>query len=427
MTQFTATRDEATAAILGAVLLAGDVALDIINQQRIRPAHFIYDRDQTLYQGMLELAEADQPIDEITLAAQVQDRWPDARTTPQGTIAIYASAVPSIGNLRNYCEIAKTYAWFGQVEHAAYKAADAADRHDREGVLAAFASVDTTDQHEAPVDAATAFLDWYESPTRGIPLPFPKLTEAVGGGLQAGEVAIFGGWPGMGKTFFAKDTMLAAREVGARCHEYANEMSGPALTARLISSLCGIPAARIRNRELDKAEWSEVLGLLKNLPYETSPSAGWSVEDYCRDMRKHRWDLAVIDTVTNLPCKDTSEWDRACTMLADTAAQTGTALILLSQLNKERDTGQIKPPPTGRDLRNTGAWYMRARVVLFVHRDQYILEGTDLAMLKPDGHIRVEKATHGEPEIGFVNVTFNPKWLRFEDQDSYRRPLEVVA
>jgi replicative DNA helicase len=95
-------------------------------------------------------------------------------------------------------------------------------------------------------------------------------------------------------------------------------------------------------------------------------------------------------------------------MLADTAAQTGTALILVSQLNKERDTGQIKPPPTGRDLRNTGAWYMRARVVLFVHRDQYMLEGTEIAMLKPDGHIRVEKATHGEPEIGFVNVTFNP-------------------
>jgi replicative DNA helicase len=257
MTQFTATRDEATAAILGAVLLAGDVALDIINQQRIRPAHFIYDRDQTLYQGMLELAEADQPIDEITLAAQVQDRWPDARTTPQTAIAIYAGAVPSIGNLRNYCEIAKTYAWFGQVEHAAYKAADAADRHDREAVLAALASVDTTDQHDSSGRRRDRVPGLVREPDpTGIPLPFPKLTDAVGGGLQAGEVAIFGGWPGSRQDVLRQGHDARRPRSRRPLPRIRERDERPALTARLISSLCGIPADRIRNRKLDATSGS---------------------------------------------------------------------------------------------------------------------------------------------------------------------------
>jgi hypothetical protein len=70
---------------------------------------------------------------------------------------------------------------------------------------------------------------------------------------------------------------------------------------------------------------------------------------------------------------------------------------------------------------------MRARVVLFVHRDQELVDGTGLVRTLPEGHVRVDKATHGTPEHGFVEVTFDPRWLRFEEINQYRRPLEAVA
>lgn len=428
MTAFTATRDQATAAILGAILLAPDAALDIATSERIRPDHFPVSYERALYQAMLDLNASDRPIDAITLAAQAEQHWPKHEIDVSAAIELYAGGVPYLGNLRDYCRIVRDHAWFAQATRACTIAADAAANQNRQGVISALAQFDTASSPNEPDrDAASEFIDWYESETSGIPLPFAVLTESVGGGLQAGEVSILGGWPGMGKTFFAKDIMLGATAAGMTCHEYANEMSGPRLTARLLSSLCGIPAPRIRNRQLDSSEWKQVLEILKNPPYLTTPSAGWTPEDYCRDIRKRRPDLAVIDTVTNLPCKDTSDWDRACGMLADTAANTGTHLILLSQLNKERDTGHVKPPPTGRDLRNTGAWYMRARVVMFVHRDQELVESTGLVVALPDGHVRVEKATHGEPEIGFVAVTFNPRWLRFDELGNFRPPLEAVA
>jgi replicative DNA helicase len=269
---------------------------------------------------------------------------------------------------------------------------------------------------------------WYHDDRKGIPLPFEQLTESVGGGLQPGEVTIIGGWPGFRKTWFVKDMLVAAAKSGARCHEYANEMSGPLRTARLVASLTGIPTQRLRRRQLSADDWKRVLAVLNALPYETTATAGWSVEDYCRAMRRSRWDVVAIDTVTNLPCSKVDEWDRACTMLADTAAQTGTHLIEVSQLNKERDTTAIKPPPTGRDLRNTGQWYMRARVVVFVHFDQELADGTQVVKgLLPDGHVRVDKATHGDASQGYVDVTFNPKWLRFQALDDYRQPTEVAA
>ena len=427
MTTFTATRDEATAAILGAVLLSPDAALDVATSERIRPDHFPLARERAIYKAMLKLRDSEQAIDTITLAAAAEPDWPNTEIDVRAAIELYAGGTPFLGHLRDYCRIVREHAWYAQATKACLTAIDAAERQNKQGVLSALSWIDTTDALTEARDQATEFIEWYESDRSGIPLPFDLLTEAVGGGLQAGEVSILGGWPGMGKTFFAKDIMLAARAVGVVCHEYANEMSGPRLTARLLSSMCGIPAARIRNRQLEDDEWKQVLAILKAPPYETTPAAGWTPEDYCRDLRKRRPDLAVIDTVTNLPCKDTADWDRACGMLADTAAQTGTHLILLSQLNKERDTGQVKPPPTGRDLRNTGAWYMRARVVMFVHRDQELVESTGIVRALSDGHIRVEKATHGEPEIGYVAVTFNPKWLRFDDLNGFRAPLEAAA
>jgi hypothetical protein len=79
-------------------------------------------------------------------------------------------------------------------------------------------------------------------------------------------------------------------------------------------------------------------------------------------------------------------------------------------------------------VRNTGAWAQRARVIVFLHRDQELIDGTQVRRDLSDGHIRIDKASHGDPSNGgYLAVTWNPKWLRFDPLDDYRRPLEAVA
>lgn len=418
-------REHAEEAILGAVLLS-EVALDTITEERVRPDHFRRQSHEALFRGMLALRDAGQPVDILTLKARFDS--PQSPVSP-AEIELLAGSVPDVTNIRGYCRIVKDAAWFDQADRALADAGQARERRDRNGLISALAGIDETDDNASEQDTASEFLAWYDHEQKGWPLPWGVLTDAIGGGMFPGEPTVIGGWSGMGKSFLASQILRTCRKAGASVHEYANEMHGPKRTARLLTAMTGIPAGLIEKRRLNDQQRRDILAALQSRPYETTPTPGWPVEQYCREIRRRKWDVAAIDTVTNLPCSRVDEWDRACVMLADAAAQAGTHLILVSQLNLERDKGK-KPPPVGRDLRNTGAWYQRARVVMFVHRDQEKIEAGDGAEIwqpMSDGHVRIDKASHGEASRGFIAVTFNPRWLRFDELDNFRRPLEAAA
>lgn len=420
-----APRDQAELAVLGAVLLT-DQVLDSLIDEHLRPDHFRYLQHEALYAGMLALKDAGEPVDAITLKNRFNG---PASPVTAADIDLIAANSHDIGNVRGYARIIKEAAWFDRAGRALADATEALESGDREALAAAVARIDQADEHAENVDPADEFLAWYDHEQAGWPFPWAVLTDAVGGGLLPGETTVLGGWSGMGKTFLLGQMLRCCRKAGASVHEYANEMHGPKRTSRTLTAMTGIPSQLIDKRRLTDQHRREILTALQSLPYRTSSSAGWPVERYCRDLRRHKWDVAAIDTVTNLPCSRVDEWDRACVMLADAAAQAGTHLILVSQLNLERDKGK-KPPPVGRDLRNTGAWYQRARVVMFVHRDQERIEagdGAEIWRAKSDGHIRVEKSSHGDASRGYLDVTFNPRWLRFDELDQYHRPLESVA
>lgn len=422
-----ASRDSAEAAVLGAVLIA-DNALDILIEERLRPEHFARLQHEVVFSAMLSIKDAGGNVDALTLKARF-----DSPQSPvsMADIELLAASVVSLGSVRDYCRIVRESAWFDGARRALHEATEALERADRVELQAAVARIDQAEIRDRDVDPATEFLDWYEADIQGWPFPFDQLTEATGGGMFPGETSIVGSWSGFGKTFLLSQFLRRCRLAGAEVREYASEMHGPKRTARTLTSMTGIPSGRIQHKTLNGAEWTAVVDALKHLPYETQPTAGWRVEDYCHDIRRRKPDVAAIDTINNLPCSRIDEWDRAATMLADAAAQAGTHLIQVCQLNLERDKGK-RPPPVARDLRFGGTFYARARVVMFLHRDQESTEAGDGEVIwRPgsDGHIRVDKSTHGDgdPAKGFLPVTFVPKWLRFEPLSSYSQQWAEAA
>lgn len=419
-------RERAETAVLGAVLLS-ETVIDMLVDEGLRPEHFRRSQWAALYKGMLALRDAGEAVDTLTLRHRFDG--PGSPVT-NADIELLGAGVENLGNVRDYARIILEEDWFDVARGCLYGAEEAITDRDRDRVIRELTRI--SDYEAGPSsepDQAGEFLDWYDREQAGWPLPWGALTEAVGGGLLPGETTVLGGWSGMGKTFLLGQMLRCARKAGATVHEYANEMHGPKRTARTVVAMTGVPSQLIDKRRLTDQQRREVLAALQSLPYASTATAGWPVEQYCRDLRRRKWDIAAIDTVTNLPCSRVDEWDRACVMLADAAAQAGTHLILVSQLNLERDKGK-KPPPVGRDLRNTGAWYQRARVVMFVHRDQEKIEagdGAEIWRAVADGHVRVEKASHGDASHGYLDVTFNSRWLRFDALDDYRRPLETAA
>lgn len=427
---------DAEQAVLGTVLLA-DTALEQLVDEQLQPEDFYREQHGRIYRAMLDLHRRGEPVDRLTLADQLQHAGALEAVGGLAAIDVLAGPVPVVGNLRQYARIVRDCATLRRLLQVAYRVqSDVHNGGEPQQLVQqahdALRALDTSVIAEQPVDQVEQFLAWYDSEQKGIPLPFPELTEAVGGGLQPGEGSILGGWPGMGKTLFAKDMLLAASKAGFRCHDYATEQFGPRRTARLVSSLTGLPAGRIRRKELTADDWSRAHRVLEELhehgrPYRTTPTPGWAAEDYARALLRERWDLAAIDTVTNLSCGKVDEWDRAIGVLFDAAAKAGTHLLLVCQLNLSRDDGKLRPAPVGRDLRNTGAWYQRAKVVLFLHCDQEIVEAGNASIPRtlPEGHVRVDKANDGDDAAGYVEVFRNSRWARFDRLIA--KPEDVAA
>lgn len=403
--------------VLGTILLSGS-ALGVASEEGVTPAMFYRFSHGAIFEVMLQLEARGESVDALTVRSRLDSDGKLKAVGGPSAIELLASSVPSIGSFRTYCRIVVSKAKWRNRLRAAYEQTSASVSEDEDAYSRAIATADAADATAGgtAVDAADDFITWTKEDTVGIPTPFDLLTKAIGGGLKAGDVSVFGGWPGHGKTILADMFVLKAHVAKARCHIYFNELSSGIRTARMLSRMTNVPWWNIRDKNLTSEDWKLLFGALKSMPADYDRSEGWGVDEYVRHIRRHRWDLAVIDTASRIPMKDTSEVERVSGALADVARETGCHIILVLQLNLERCKGSERPVPTGRDLLGGGAWFRDARNVIMVHREQESIQGYGTSRVLADGVVVCDKATHGEPEKGFVPVTFNARRMTFDER-----------
>lgn len=415
---------EAERSVLGAVLLA-ETSLVVVDEENVLPTDFYWQGHGVVFDAMLSLQRAGHPVDVLTVRDELARRR--CLTSAGGAAAVeaLAASVPSLGNLRRYCQIVRAKARWRERQAAGYRADTAVETEDEDAYAKALAAADHADSADTNTRVVPAddFMAWMERGTVGIPTPWPVLTDALGGGLLEGDVTVIGGWPGMGKSIVADMIAEHAARSGARTHIYMSEMLAAARTARWLAGAAQVPFWRLMRRDddgkppLDMNQWGRVLDALGRVPYEYERIEGWPVERICRHLRRHRYDLAVVDTATRIPARDTQEVQTVSGMLTDTARETGCHVVLVLQLNLERNKTPKKPAPLGRDLLGGGAWWRDARNVLFVHRDQEEMGEQERVRILPEGKLYADKATHGDPERAYVPLTFVPDRMRFVDRD----------
>jgi replicative DNA helicase len=410
---------EAEQSVLGGVLLV-DSVLQSFEHLGLKPHHFSRPSHAVIYKTMLDMAGDGKPIDFISLTERIKQ---DGRLNEIGgpaAIEMLLGPVPGLGNLEHYAHIVKEKAKWRERLAALYGGIDSiyAENEDQwvdAMVIADQAEADTR-RRTTEVDVPDDFLDWYESPP-GLPTPFAALTRAIGGGVVRGELCACAGWPRMGKTILSDQFVDTIAKEDARCHIFVNEMNTGVRTARMLARADAATWQRIRDRKLNSAEWGRVLKALPALPVQKyTKSHGWEVEEYCRAIRRNRWDFWVIDSTSRIPHRDTRELERVSGMLADVAGETGTVGMLVLQLNLERAKGLERPAPTSRDLLGGGMWYRDCRNIFFIHRKQEIIgdEGEEQAIPLAEGVVYDDKGTHSEPGSGRVAVKFKAERMSFE-------------
>jgi replicative DNA helicase len=272
------------------------------------------------------------------------------------------------------------------------------------------------------------------------------------GGLQASDLVILAGRPGMGKTALATNIAFNI----ARAHEgrtradggmetvnggivgfFSLEMSAEQLATRIIAEQSGVASYKIRRGDITEADFRRVADSvteMQSIPFYIDQTGGISIAQLtarARRLKRQRGlDLLVIDYLQLLSGSKTrgdnrvQELTEITTGLKALAKELGVPIVALSQLSRQVEARDDKRPQLS-DLRESGSIEQDADVVLFVYREEYYLknreprpgtqEHIDWMTQMESAHGRAEviigKQRHGP--TGAVELQFEAEVTRF--------------
>jgi len=203
---------------------------------------------------------------------------------------------------------------------------------------------------------------------------------AVLGGLQATNLITIAGRPSMGKSSLASTLALNVAKGGHKVAFNSLEMGEKRLVLRLVSSLTGVPAVKIRRGQLEakqKAKVYDCLTDLRLLPLSLDCRTNVTSAQIAAKARElaasKGLDLLIVDYLGLLADRDDSEVRRLGTItrtLKALAVDLEIPVIALHQLSRHLEHRRDKVP-TLSDLRGSGRVEEDSDIVLFVHRDDY--------------------------------------------------------
>jgi len=280
------------------------------------------------------------------------------------------------------------------------------------------------------------------------------------GGLQASDLIIVAGRPGMGKTALA--TNIAYNIAKAHRAEvqpdgtmktvnggivgfFSCEMSAEQLATRILAEQTSIASSMIRRGGISEADFEKIRDYsieLQSLPLYVDETGGLSISQLTararRLKRQKGLDMIVIDYIQLLQGSGKKSDNRVqevteiTTNLKALAKELNVPIIALSQLSRQVENREDKRPQLA-DLRESGSIEQDADVVIFVYREEYYLAnkepriGTpeyekwqlDMSLVHGKAEIIIGKQRHGP--TGTVEVQFEGQFTRFSDlaQDAH--------
>ena len=428
-------------AVIGGILLMNE-ALNTVTELPLEAAHFYKDAHALIYEAMIELFAANQPVDSVTLRERLVTANKLPRVGGDEYLHALTDTIPTVANIEAHAKIVIEKALVRRVIHASHEIA--ATGYGDYGVLAEY-----LDQSERAIfDVAKERMRNRAEPIEkvvmrtfeeieaaakrkdhitGLPSGFRHL-DALTAGFHPGDLVICAGRPGMGKTAFALNLAInACRARQAAVAVFSLEMPNEQLTRRLLCSEAGIDGNRMRTGRLTREDWpalAKAAGELSNLPIWMDDTPAISVLELRAKARRLRVDhnlaLVVVDylqlmrsgTKTDSREQEISEISRSLKALAK---ELRIPVMALSQLNRGVETRGTKDKrPQLSDLRESGAIEQDADTILFIYRDElYNPDSPD----KGIAEIIIGKQRAGP--TGTVKALFRRELTRFENLDEH--------
>ncbi|MEY3996388.1 MAG: hypothetical protein RL344_731 [Pseudomonadota bacterium] len=434
---------EAERCVLGCLLLDNHVydSVSIIVSEKI----FYRSEHQWIFRAIVQLIEKSRPADVITVFEWLQTagRADDVGGLPY--INTVSQSVPSAANAKRYAEIVRERGILRQLAETAETIASdcyqPAGREAHELLDAAetkiFAIAEQGGRNQQGFQHLPTVLSGVmkridelahrndPSDVTGVSCGFKDL-DADTSGFQRGDLIIVAGRPSMGKTAFSLNVAEnVALSSGLPVAVFSMEMGASQLVARMLASVGGIDAQRLRTGRLQQEDWDKLgrgLSKLENAPIFIDETPGLSINILRANARRQarisgEFGLIVVDYLQLMSAggngrnsenraTEISEISRG---LKSLAKELNCPVVALSQLNRSLEQRPNKRPIMS-DLRESGAIEQDADVILFIYRDEVYDPNS---MEKGTAEIIIGKQRNGP--TGTIRLTFRKELTRFEN------------
>lgn len=393
---------EAEQAVLGAIFLEQEAL--VTASEILTPGDFYRPAHQRIYQVMVELGERGEPVDLVTVTAELENKKQLEDVGGVSYLTDLANSVPTAANAEYYCRIIEQKAVLRQLIRTATKiVTDGYNQSEDLGHLLSDAErgimqISQKRSKGGFQHIKNVLMDAYErieslstskGEVTGIPTGYPDLDKMTSG-LQKSDLIILAARPSVGKTAFA---LNVAQNIAARAGKvvaiFSLEMAAAQLVMRMICAEGNIDAGKIRTGYLEEDDWRKLtmsIGTLSKAPVYIDDTPGVTMPDIrskCRRLKAEQGEigLVLIDYLQLISGRgggdnrqqEVSEISRTLKLMA---RELNCPVIALSQLSRSVEQRQDKRPMLS-DIRESGSIEQDADIVAFLYREDYYDKETE--------------------------------------------------
>ncbi|MAG59594.1 replicative DNA helicase [Candidatus Woesebacteria bacterium] len=429
--------EDAEVSVLGALLLDKNAIVNVA--EFLKSEHFYDDKHASVFDVILDLYEAREPIDVLTVSERLRRKKRLKEIGGASYLADLVNRVPTAAHVEHYGKIVKDAAVKRSLMQAAARLVEAS----LDDSLAADELLDRAEtevfsltqqnlaQAFVPVRSALAesfdrLDELHKQPggLRGVPSGFSSLDDALAG-FQKSNLVILAARPGMGKTALALNVAQSVavstqRPVGL----FSLEMSKEELVDRLLVSQADIDAWKLKTGKLGERDFtklSDAMGELAEAPLYIDDTPASSVIEMRTKARRLQvekgLDILVVDYLQLVRGRNlenrVQEVSEISQGLKNLARELKIPVLALSQLSRAVEQRGTRRPQLA-DLRESGAIEQDADVVLFLWReDEEDLENYTLDIAK-----------HRNGPLRQIKLYFKGDRIRFFEKETKREKEE---
>jgi len=426
---------DAEQSVLGAILV--DNATMPLVLESLTSEDFYRSGHKKIFEAMIDLYQANQPIDLITLTNRLNQKCGIQEVGGAAYVASLLDEVLVLGSLDNHAKIIKDKSVMraliqatsgimnkcyedmldsaeilGQAEEGIFRISDA--RMKTNAVLLSEVLQENIEKIQLQHDHG-GFVT-------GLPTGFKELDNLTTG-FKPEDLIIIAGRPGMGKTAFALNAAChIASQKAVPVLIFSLEMSREQLGVRLLCSEAKVDSNTLRGGFLtskDLQKLVEAKGNLENIPIFIDDTRTITVLEIRAKARRIKMEyglgLVILDYLQLMQGRQGAESRETAVAeisrgLRALAQELEVPVVALSQLNRELMKREDKRPRLS-DLRESGSIEQDADIVIFIHRE-------DALKKRDQGHDGTAEIIIGKQRNGptdTVQLAFLRQYTRFEN------------